>query len=214
MMKREPKEINEKPEPCQMNFAPVKAELEGYIYKGKKCRMDDRLYNAFRASVEKTRKQIDIIAIILKAFGIVTLLPIFVPIIGAIVLAIQMLHNPGNSSPIMLLIPIALSAGAVVAGKILMKASKKIKERNAVYDDAINSIRPWMTDCYMFNRRQILKRTYVNGDTLERDYYVDLNDFYVELTQMNDSWWNTEYAYAVILNINGIKEFILFNDAV
>lgn len=88
------------------------------------------------------------------------------------------------------------------------------KGKNAVYDDAIKSITPWLTDCYMFNRRQILKRTYVNGDTLERDYYVDLNDFYVELTQMNDSWWNTEYAYAVILNINGIKEFILFNDAV
>ena len=213
MIKREPTEISEKPEPCQMNYAPLKAELERYICKGKKCTMDSRLYNAFRTSVEKTRKQNDVITIILKIFGIVILLNIIVPIIGVIVLAIQMLHNPDNSAPIMLLIPLAVSVGATAAGIILIKLSTKIKERNAVYVDALNNIKPWLTDCYMFGRRQLLKYTYVNGDSLEHNYYIDLNDFYVELTQMNDSWWNTENAYAVILNTNGRKEFILFNDA-
>ena len=207
------KEINEKPELYQMNNAPVNASLEKYILGGKKCTMDDRLYNAFSASTRKTGHLTDTFSVILKVLGILTIALVLIPIIGAVVLVIQMVLDPDNSYPPALIIPVLLTASTIAAGLVLLKVSSKMDEQRRIYDEALNTVQPRFTECYMYKRRQMLRYAYDSGDSTDYKYYIDLRDFYVELPNPSEKWGRAEYAYAVIININGKNMFFLFNDA-
>lgn len=94
-----------------------------------------------------------------------------------------------------------------------MKVSSKMDEQRRIYDEALNTVQPRFTECYMYKRRQMLRYAYDSGDSTDYKYYIDLRDFYVELPNPSEKWGRAEYAYAVILNINGRNMFFLFNDA-
>ena len=98
-------DITQKPELYQMNNSPINPSVEKYIFKAKTCTMDDRLYNAFCASTGKTASLSDTFSVILKVFGILTLASVFIPIIGIVILIIQMIYVPENSYPAAILIP-------------------------------------------------------------------------------------------------------------
>lgn len=205
-------DITEKPELYQMNNAPVNPSLEKYIFKGKTCTMDDRLYNAFCASTSKTASLSDTFSVILKVFGILTLASVFIPIIGIVILIIQMIYDPDNSSPAALLIPIFIALGTVAGGLALMKVSSKMDEQRRAYGEAMNNVKPRFTECYMYKRRQILRYAYEGVDSTEYRYFIDLKNFYVELPNPSEKWERAEYVYAVIINFNGKDMFFLFND--
>lgn len=86
-------DITQKPELFQMNNAPVNPSLEKYIFKGKTCTMDDRLYNAFCAGTGKTVNLSDTISVIVKVFGIFVLASVFIPIISIVIQVIQRRYN-------------------------------------------------------------------------------------------------------------------------
>ncbi|MBP1559938.1 MAG: hypothetical protein J6C96_01675 [Oscillospiraceae bacterium] len=205
-------DITEKPELYQMNNAPVNPSLEKYIFNGKTCTMDDRLYNAFCASASKTANLSDIFSVILKVFGILTLASVFIPIISIVILVIQMIHDPDNIYPAALLIPIFIALGIVVGGLALIKLSSKMEEQHRTYSDIMGSVKPRFTECYMYKRRQIVRYAYEGIDSTEYRYFIELKDFYVELPNPSEKWERAEYAYAVIININGKDMFFLFND--
>ncbi|MGN1102017.1 MAG: hypothetical protein ACI4RG_07475 [Huintestinicola sp.] len=205
-------DITEKPELYQMNNAPVDPSLEKYILKGKTCTMDDRLYNAFCASMGKTASLSDTFSVILKVFGILTLASVFIPIIGIVILILHMIYDPGNSYPAAILIPVFIALGIVAAGLALMKVSSKMDEQRRTYSDVMVSVKPRFTECYMYKRRQIFRYAYEDIDSTEYRYFIDLKDFYVELPNPSEKWERAEYVYAVIININGKDMFFLFND--
>ncbi|MGN0642434.1 MAG: hypothetical protein ACI4JJ_04750 [Huintestinicola sp.] len=206
-------DITEKPELYQMNNAPVNPGLEKFILKGKTCIMDDRLYNAFCASTSKTINLSDTFSVILKVFGIFTLASVFIPIIGIVILIIQMIYDPDNSCPPALLIPVFIALGIAAVGLGLMKVSSKMGEQRSTYAEVMNSVKPRFTECYMYKRRQIFRYAYEGVDSTEYRYFIDLKDFYVELPNPSEKWERAEYVYAVIINMNGKDMFFLFNDA-
>lgn len=57
-------------------------------------------------TVEKTADLNDALAVILKIIGIVVLIMVFFPVLAGLVFVIQMVLNPDNSIPAMLLIPV------------------------------------------------------------------------------------------------------------
>lgn len=206
-------DITVKPELYQMNNAPVNPSLEKYILKGKTCTMDDRLYSSFCASIGKTASLSDTFSVILKVFGILTLASVFIPMIGIVLFILQMINDPDNSYSAALLISAFIALGTVAGGIALLKVSSKMDEQHRAYSEAINSVQPRFTECYMYKRRQIFRYAYEGTDSTEYRYFVDLKDFCVELPNPSEKWERAEYVYAVILNINGKDMFFLFNDA-
>ncbi|MGN0666621.1 MAG: hypothetical protein ACI4KF_08865 [Huintestinicola sp.] len=205
-------DITEKPELFQMNNAPVNPSLEKYIFKGKTCTMDDRLYYAFCASMSKTASLSDTFSVILKVFGILTLASVLIQLIIIVILIIQMINRPDNSGPAALLIPIFTALGTVAAGLVLIKFSSKLEEQHKAYSHALDSVKPRFTECYMYKRRQIVRYAYEGVDSTNYRYFIDLRDFYVELSNPSEKWERGEYVYAVIINMNGKDIFILFTD--
>ena len=204
-------EINEKPELYQVNYSPVNPNLEEFIYKGKKCTMDESLYNAFRKCTQKTGKLYDVFALIFKILAVWILIMIFVPVLGMIVMMIQMVQYPDDSAPAMLLIPIAIIVGFILAGVLLLKASSKISEHGKAYEAAISSIRPWLSECYMYKKRLIMRYRYDTGDHIDYKYYINLQDFLVEILNFSEDWCSVECVYAVIIKQKGKDTFFLFH---
>ncbi|MGN0598855.1 MAG: hypothetical protein ACI4JK_03075 [Oscillospiraceae bacterium] len=205
-------DINKKPELFQMNNAPVNPSLEKYIFKGKACTMDDRLYNAFCAGTGKTVNLSDTISVIVKVFGIFVLASVFIPIISIVIQVIQMIHDPDNSYMAALFIPVFIALGTIAAGLALLKVSSKMDEQRRTYCEALDSVKPRFTECYMYKRRRIFRYAYEGVDSMEYRYFIDLKDFCVELPNPSEKWERAEYVYAVIININGKNMFFLFND--
>lgn len=205
-------DITQKPELYQMNNSPLKPSVEKYILNAKTCTMDERLYNSFCASMGKTASLSDTFSAILKVFGILTLASVFIPIIGIVILIIQMIYVPENSYPAAILIPAFIALGTIAGGLALLKVSSKMDEQRKAYGEAISSIQPSFTECYMYKRRQIFRYAYEGTDSTEYRYFIDLKDFCVELPNPSEKWERAEYVYAVIININGNDMFFLFND--
>ncbi|MGN0244576.1 MAG: hypothetical protein ACI4DK_01275 [Lachnospiraceae bacterium] len=204
-------EINEKPEFYQVNYSPVNPNLEGVIYKGKKCTMDESLYNAFRKCTQKTGKSYDVFALIFKILAVWILIMIFVPVLGMIVMMIQMVQHPEDSAPAMLLIPVTIIIGTILAGVLLLKASSKISEHGKAYEAAISSVRPWLSECYMYKKRLIMRYRYDTGDHIDYKYYINLQDFLVEILNFSEDWCSVEYVYAIIIKQKGKDTFFLFH---
>lgn len=206
-------DITQKPELYQMNNSPLNPSVEKYILKAKTCTMDERLYNAFCSSINKTTSLSDILSVLLKVFGILSFVSVSVPLISIIILVVEIIHFPDNCYPATLLIPIFITIGTVGTGLALIKVSSKMKEQHNSFIDAMNSVKPRFTECYMYKRRQIFRYAYEGVDSTEYRYFIDLKDFYVELPNPSEKWERAEYVYAVIININGKDMFFLFNDA-
>lgn len=204
-------EINEKPELYQVDYSPVNPNLEGAIYKGKKCTMDESLYNAFLKCTQKTGKSYDVFALIFKILAVWILIMIFVPVFGMIVMMIQMVQHPDDSAPAMLLIPITIIIGTILAGVLLLKASSKISEHGKAYGAAISSVRPWLSECYMYKKRLIMRYRYDTGDHIDYKYYINLQDFLVEILNFSEDWCSVEYVYAIIIKQKGKDTFFLFH---
>lgn len=205
-------DITQKPELYQMNNSPLNPSVEKYILKAKTCTMDDRLYNAFCAGTGKTASLSDTFSVILKVFGILTLASVFIPIIGIVLFILQMINDPDNSYSVALLISAFIALGTVAGGLALLKVSFKMDEQRRAYGEAMNSVQPRFTECYMYKRRQIFRYAYEGVDSTEYRYFIDLRYFYVELPNPSEKWERAEYVYAVIININGKDMFFLFND--
>lgn len=205
-------DITQKPELYQMNNSPLNPSVEKYILKAKTCTMDERLYNSFCSSINKTSSLSDIFSIILKVFGILSFVSVSIPLISIVILIIGMIRSPDNSYTAALLIPIFIAIGTVGTGLALIKVSSKMKEQHNSFTDAINSVKPHFSECYMYKRRQIYRYAYDGIDSTEYRYFIDLRDFYVELPNPSEKWKRAEYVYAVIININGKDMFFLFND--
>ncbi|MGN1303472.1 MAG: hypothetical protein ACI4YB_00405 [Oscillospiraceae bacterium] len=205
-------DITQKPELYQMNNSPLNPSVEKYILKAKTCTMDERLYNAFCSSINKTTSLSDILSVLLKVFGILSFVSVSIPLISIVILIIGMIRFPDNSYPAALLIPIFIALGTVGTGLALIKVSAKMKEQHNSFTDAMNSAKPRFSECYVYKRRQIYRYAYDGIDSTEYRYFIDLRDFYVELPNPSEKWERAEYVYAVIININGKDMFFLFND--
>lgn len=205
-------DITQKPELYQMNNAPVNPSVEKYILKAKTCTMDDRLYNAFCAGINKTTSLSDILSVIIKVFGILSFVSVIVPLISIVILVVEMIHFPDNSYPTALLIPVFIALGIIGTGVALIKVSSKMKAQRNSFNEAIESVKPRFTECYVYKRRQIFRYAYEGVDSTEYRYFIDLKDFYVELPNPSEKWERAEYVYAVIIKINGKDIFFLFND--
>lgn len=105
-----------------------------------------------------------------------------------------------------------MTISTIFTGVILLNASEKIEGHGQVYEAAMNRVKSGQTECYMYERRQMFRYTYQNGDSIEHKYYIDLKDFWVEVSKLSESWWQVEYAYAVIVELNGMDMFFMFND--
>lgn len=205
-------DTTQKPELYQMNSSPLNPSVEKYILKAKTCTMDERLYNAFCSSINKTTSLCDIISVMLKVFGILSFFSVSIPLISIVILIIGMIRFPDNCYPAVLLIPIFIAIGTVGTGIALIKVSSKMKEQHNSFSEAMNCVKPHFTECYIYKRRQIFRYAYEGIDSTEYRYFIDLKDFCVELPNPSEKWERAEYVYAVIININGKDMFFLFND--
>ncbi|MGN0586982.1 MAG: hypothetical protein ACI4JF_06825 [Oscillospiraceae bacterium] len=204
--------ITEKPELVQHNFAAVNESLDRYIRSGEPCRVNDRLFNAFCEMLDKKRRLIDTISVIVTVFGILMLTSLIIPIVGAVITVIQTAAAPEKFSPLTFIPFIIVSAGISGMGVLLLVLSSMIKKQCESYVRAIETVRLGQAECYRYKCRQILRYSYYDGETTNYRYYADLKNFTVELIDTSEKWGQAEYAYAVIVNVNNKDVFYMFID--
>lgn len=206
-------EIKSKPELYQMNASSVEPGLEKYIYKGNVCTMDEGLCRAFRAVAEKSGGLSDTLSIVVKIFGIIVLVTTLIPILGIVVLTVQMFFAPERVFPVGAVILLAVLGAVTVFGGIkLLKVSSKMEEKHRMYDTAIKNVIPQVSECYRYKIRQVLRYEYEVNDSTDYRYFIDLRDFLVEYPSPSEKWGRAEFAYAVVIKINGRDMFFLFID--
>lgn len=206
-------EITQKPKLCQKNNSLLNPELEQTIARGEKRIMDDKIYNAFKAHLEESSKLHDNIAKILKVMVIVIFSVILLSAIIRFIVVTVTLKEINSVSILVLLLSAIPSIGVIAASIVMLKLSYKAKGQREKNNKILKYAIPGVTECYIYNSFLAMKHTYLSGDSIEHDYYINLLDFVVEIANLTKSWRSTKNVYAVVLNVNGKDMFFLFEDS-